>query len=102
MKLFTPNAVVESYREGKRNSVYNGQDEIEKAFADFLSQFDSVEHKNVEHRVEVNGSNAKGYGSCEVTLANKETRLEWTVNYIDTYIFEDNKWLIQKRESYFD
>ena len=102
MKLFTPNAVVESYREGKRNSVYNGHDEIEKAFADFLSQFDSVEHKNGEHRVEVNGSNAKGYGSCKVTLANKETRLEWTVNYIDTYIFEDNKWLIQKRESYFN
>ena len=75
---------------------------IEKAFADFLSQFDSVEHKNGEHRVEVNGSNAKGYGSCKVTLANKETRLEWMVNYIDTYIFEDNKWLIQKRESYFD
>ena len=101
MKLFTPTLLLRVIVKAKETR-FTMAVKIEKAFADFLSQFDSVEHKNGEHRVEVNGSNAKGYGSCKVTLANKETRLEWMVNYIDTYIFEDNKWLIQKRESYFD
>ena len=101
MELFTPNAVVESYRDGQRSSILSGQKEIETAFSNFLNQFDIVEHSNGEHRVEISGNTATGYGSCNVTLINSEAQLQWTVNYTDTYIFDGNRWLIKKRVSYF-
>lgn len=101
MELFTPNAVVESFRDGQRSSILSGQEEIETAFSNFLNQFDTVEHINGEHRVEINGHTATGYGSCQVKLTNKDTQLEWTVNYTDSYVYEKNRWLIQKRASYF-
>lgn len=102
MQLFAPNAVVESYRDGQASSTLSGKDEIETTFSNFLNQFDTVEHKNGEHRVEINGNIATGYGSCNVTLINSEAQLQWTVNYTDTYIFDGSRWLIQKRKSYFD
>ena len=101
MELFTPNAVVESYRDGQRSSILSGQKEIETAFSNFLNQFDIVEHSNGEQRVEISGNTATGYGSCNVTLINSEAQLQWTVNYTDTYIFDGNRWLIKKRVSYF-
>ena len=102
MQLFAPNAVIESYRDGQASSILTGKDEIETAFSNFLNQFDTVEHKNGEHRVEIKGNTATGYGSCNVTLINSEAQLQWTVNYTDTYIFDGSRWLIQKRKSYFD
>ena len=102
MQLFAPNAVVESYRDGQASSILTGKDEIETTFSNFLNQFDTVEHKNGEHRVEINGNTATGYGSCNVTLVNSEAKLQWTVNYTDTYIFDGSRWLIQKRKSFFD
>ena len=102
MELFASNAVVESYRDGQRNSVLTGQQEIETAFSSFLNQFETVEHKNGQHRVDINGNTATGYGSCKVTLINSETQLEWNVNYTDTYIFDGDQWLIEKRISNFE
>ena len=102
MQLFAPNAVVESYRDGQASSILTGKDEIETAFSNFLNQFDTVEHKNGEHRVEIKGIRLRGYGSCNVTLINSEAQLQWIVNYTDTYILDGRRWLIQKRQSYFD
>ena len=102
MELFAPNAVVESFRDGQQNSILTGKEEIETAFTQFLNQFDTVEHKNGDHRVEITGKTATGYGDCKVTLVNNTTRLEWTVYYTDIYTFEGEKWLIQKRVSTFE
>ena len=102
MQLFATNAVVESYRDGERNSILSGKEEIGTAFSNFLNQFDTVEHENGEHSVETNGNTATGYGSCKVTLINSEAQLQWIVNYTDTYIFDGSRWLIQNRKSYFD
>ena len=102
MELFAPNAVVESFRDGQQNSILTGKEEIETAFTQFLNQFDTVEHKNGDHRVEITGKTATGYGDCKVTLVNNTTRLEWTVHYTDIYTFEGEKWLIQKRVSTFE
>lgn len=96
------NALVESYRDGQQNSILTGKEEIETAFTQFLNQFDTDEHKNGDHRVEINGKTATGYGDCKVTLVNNTTRLEWTVHYTDIYTFEGEKWLIQKRTSTFE
>ena len=101
MQLFASNAVVESYRDGQASSILTGKDEIETAFSNFLNQFDTVEHKNGEHSVEINGNTATGYGSCNVTLFNSEAQLQWTENYTNTYVFNGSRWLIKKRTSYF-
>ena len=101
MNLFTSDARVESFRDGMKNSSYQGRTEISSAFSTFLNRFDQVTHQNTVHRVEIEGDNASGFGRCIVTLVNSETSQTLLVEYHDQYKRIDNQWLIQQRISNF-
>ena len=78
-----------------------GKKDIEKAFADYLKLFDVVYHLNGQQTVEINGDNATGISYCFVTLIGNGKKSQSGVRYHDTYVKQNGKWLIKKRESDF-
>ncbi len=96
---FTPNAVVETYREDKLSSSYSGRFEIEEGVTSFLNQFESVHYENDTHEVTVKGNKAEGYGTSNVRLSNANDTLNYNIEYFDTYIKTNGTWFIQKRVS---
>jgi ketosteroid isomerase-like protein len=98
--LFTDDAEVISKADGK-TFVSKGKKDIEKAFADYLKLFDVVYHLNGQQTVEINGDNATGISYCFVTLIGNGKKNQSGVRYHDTYVKQNGKWLIKKRESDF-
>ena len=78
-----------------------GKKEIEKSFADYLALFDIVYHLNGQQTVDINGDQATGTSYCFVTLIGKGKMNQSGVHYKDTYVKQNGKWLIKKRESDF-
>ena len=100
MDLFTDDAEVISKTDGKTFKS-KGKKDIEKAFADYLKLFDVVYHLNGQQTVEINGDNATGISYCFVTLIGNGKKNQSGVRYHDTYVKQNGKWLIKKRESDF-
>ena len=100
MDLFTDDAEVISKADGK-TFVSKGKKDIEKAFADYLKLFDVVYHLNGQQTVEINGDNATGISYCFVALIGNGKKNQSGVRYHDTYVKQNGKWLIKKRESDF-
>ena len=100
MDLFTDDAEVISKADGKTFKS-KGKKDIEKAFADYLKLFDVVYHLNGQQTVEINGDNATGISYCFVTLNGNGKKNQSGVRYHDTYVKQNGKWLIKKRESDF-
>ncbi|MCC6289185.1 MAG: nuclear transport factor 2 family protein [Chitinophagaceae bacterium] len=103
--LFTENAIVESYRDGKRGSSYTGRKQIEDAFAGFLKNFEVVYHINGQQTVVLDGNKASGIAYCMVTLIGEENgkkmKTVMGVFYHDDYVKENGRWLIAHRKSNF-
>ena len=106
MDLFTDDAIVQSYRDGKLSSTLNGKDEIEKAFENFLSSFETVYHINGQQQVNINGDSATGISYCLVVLIRildgQLTKTTYGVSYNDVYVRQNGKWLIANRKSHFN
>ena len=105
-ELFTDDAVVHSYLDGKLISSLKGKEEIEKAFADFLARFDTVFHINGQQVVHINGDKATGIAYCQVVLIGtdengKRMMTMQGVSYDDEYVRDNGHWLIAKRTSHF-
>lgn len=100
MTLFTDDAEVHS-KSGSRTSVMKGKQQIGEAFANYLAQFDVVYHLNGQQTVEIDGNTATGTAYCFVTLIGNGRKNQSGVRYTDTYVKQDGKWLIKKRESNF-
>ena len=100
MDLFTDDAEVISKADGKTFKS-KGKKDIEKAFADYLKLFDVVYHLNGQQTVEIHGDNATGISYCFVTLIGNGKKNQSGVRYHDTYVKQNGKWLIKKRESDF-
>ena len=100
MDLFTDDAEVIS-KTGGKTFKSKGKKDIEKAFADYLKLFDVVYHLNGQQTVEINGDNATGISYCFVTLIGNGKKNQSGVRYHDTYVKQNGKWLIKKRESDF-
>lgn len=103
--LFTENAVVNSYREGKLISTLQGREQIGVGFGNFLALFDTVYHINGQQVVTIDGDKATGTSYCQVVLIGEENgkRIMTTqgVTYDDEYLRIDGKWRIAKRISHF-
>jgi hypothetical protein len=103
--LFTENASVESFRDGKSISVLAGRKQIGDAFSYFLSQFEVVYHLNGQQTLTLQGDKASGIAYCLVTLIGtengKKMKTTMGVIYHDEYVRENGKWLISKRASNF-
>ena len=100
MDLFTDDAEVRS-KAGEHVSVMKGKEQIGKAFADYLALFDVVYHLNGQQTVEIDGDTAIGISYCFVTLIGNRKRNQSGVRYHDTYVKQNGKWLIKRRESNF-
>ena len=104
--LFTPDASVETYRNGVVVSKLNGRKAMEEAFGAFLKNFETVYHFNGQQTVKINGDKASGTSYCLVTLIGVENgkKMKTTIGvyYQDEYVRENNRWLIAKRTSTFD
>ena len=100
MDLFTEDAEVIS-KTANQTFHTKGKKEIEKSFADYLSLFDIVYHLNGQQTVDINGDQATGTSYCFVTLIGKGKMNQSGVRYNDTYVKQNGKWLIKKRESNF-
>ncbi|WP_232220020.1 nuclear transport factor 2 family protein [Prevotella falsenii] len=98
--LFTEDAEVIS-KSGGQVFVCKGREEIGKAFAAFLAGFDVVYHLNGQQTVEIDGDKATGISYCHVTLIGNGKRNQSGVRYHDTYVKQNGRWLIKKRESDF-
>ena len=100
MDLFTQDAEVIS-KTANQTFHTKGKKEIEKSFADYLALFDIVYHLNGQQTVDINGDQATGTSYCFVTLIGKGKMNKSGVRYNDTYVKQNGKWLIKKRESNF-
>ncbi|ANQ25147.1 bile acid 7-alpha-dehydratase [Vibrio natriegens] len=105
VQLFTENATVESYSDGKLSSSLKGRKQIGETFSAFLSNFDTVYHINGQQTVEISGDTASGTSYCLVVLIGavdgKVYRNTMGVKYKDNYVRENGQWLIAKRVSDF-
>ena len=103
--LFTENAIVESFINGKSTGVLEGRKQIGDAFLNFLNLFEIVYHLNGQQSVEINENNAKGISYCLVTLIGtengKKIKTTFGIYYNDEFIKIENKWFITKRKSTF-
>jgi hypothetical protein len=103
--LFTEDATVESFMNGKSTGLLKGRKQLAEVFAGFLKQFDVVYHINGQQSVTINGDKASGTSYCLVTLIGNENgkKMKNTMGviYHDNYVKQNGKWLIAKRESNF-
>jgi hypothetical protein len=103
--LFTEDARVNAYSDGKLTTALQGRQHIGDAFLRFLSQFETVYHLNGQQTVEIAGDGARGTAYCLVVLIGHEdgrrVRTTMGVTYHDTYLRHDGAWLIATRISNF-
>jgi len=110
VRLFTADAVVETFRreDGKEvpTGKMTGHKEIGDAFGGFLKRFETVYHINGQSTASIHGARAHGVVYCAVTLIGLEdgTRIKTSmgVHYNDDYVYENGRWLIARRQSIFD
>ena len=105
VQLFTEDATVDSYRDGKLVSSLKGRKELEERFGAFLNLFEVVYHMNGQQVVTIDGDKATGVCYCQVVLirADNGTRSISTqgVRYNDEYVRRNGRWMIARRTSNF-
>jgi len=103
--LFTEDATVVSWSEGRQVSSLTGRKQIGDAFSGYLALFDTVYHMNGQQTVELDGDRATGTSYCLVVLIGKDGDKRYRntagVVYQDEYVRREGRWLIAKRVSNF-
>ena len=100
LELFTDDAEVIS-KAGDQVFTTKGKQQIGDAFSGFLALFEVVYHLNGQQTVDISGDTATGISYCHVTLIGGGRKQQCGVRYRDTYVKQDGRWLIKKRESDF-
>lgn len=106
VRLFTEDAVVESFSGGKLISSLKGRAQLKETFATFLANFHTVYHQNGQQTIdELAGNTAKATSYCRVILIGKQDGKEMKTTmytiYKDTFVKQGGQWLIQHRISNF-
>ncbi|MDC6390621.1 nuclear transport factor 2 family protein [Maribacter sp. PR1] len=106
VQLFTEDGISETFAEGTTILKLKGRNEMSKAFSEFLKKIDTVYHLNGQQIVTIDGDGASGTSYCMITLIGTENGKKIRTNigavYQDTYVRENNCWLISKRIGNFD
>ena len=106
-QLFTKDAQVDNYKDGKHNGHIEGNTNIAKVYDDFLKSQDVVYHINGQQVVRLNGDNtADGISYCYVVLIDtvngKRVKRTQGVRYVDNYKRVGGQWLINSRKAFFE
>ena len=103
--LFTEDAEVKTYHDGKLVGTYKGRENIRKAFSSYLANFTHVFHMNGQQIVKIDGDHATGVSYCQVylkgTLRGKNVEITDGAYYNDEYVKRNGRWLIGKRTTNF-
>lgn len=105
LQLFTQDATVESFRNGKSISKLVGHEQIGNAFTSFLNSFEVVFHQNGQQTIELDSDDANGVSYCTVTLISnvneQRVKITFGIRYLDEYVKIRGKWYIKNRKSNF-
>ena len=101
VQLFTEHAVSQTFAGNTPILKLKGRGQMEKAFASFLQNYDTIYHFNGQQVVTIEGEHATGICYCLVTLitndqGNKKGTTIGAV-YQDEYVRENERWLISSR-----
>ena len=104
--LFTEDGIVESFSNGQPSSQLKGREQLEQAFSGFLSNFQVVYHQNGQQTIdELTDNTAKTTSYCRVILVGeqegKQMKTTLYTIYNDSFVKQDDKWLIAHRKSNF-
>jgi len=103
--LFTEDGVVESISNGQAGNVLKGREQLKQAFLAFLSTFHTVYHQNGQQTINLQGNKAEATSYCRVILVGKQDDKEMKTTlytiYKDSFVKENDKWLIKHRTSNF-
>lgn len=104
--LFTEDGIVESFSNGQPSSQLKGREQLEQAFSGFLSNFQVVYHQNGQQTIdELTENTAKTTSYCRVILVGeqegKQMKTTLYTIYNDSFVKQDDKWLIAHRKSNF-
>ena len=106
-QLFTNDAQVDNYMEGRHTGHLQGNKNIAKVYDEFLKKQDVVYHLNGQQVVRLNGDDtADGISYCYVVLietvnGNRVKRTQG-VRYEDKYKKVKGQWLIRSRKAFFE
>ena len=105
MYLFTEDATVETYANGKLAASMKGNKQIGETFNAFLNSQQTVYHINGQQVVTIEGDTATGISYCLTVLFSeqdgKTTKRSIGVIYHDEFVKQNGTWLIAKRISDF-
>ena len=107
LPLFTEDAELISYNDGKEVSRFKGREAIGNAFTRYLANFNTVYHINGQQTLQFNetGNAAEGIVYCQVALVSekggKRIVENRSVRYQDSYIKTGGRWYIKQRKSFF-
>lgn len=105
MKLFTPDATYKVYMNGVEVANTSGTDTLEKEFSGHAAEVKTYFTLNGQQAVEIDGNQAKGVSFSQLKMVRenegKDIVTDYSVKYEDTYIRQDEKWLIKARIAHF-
>lgn len=101
VRLFTEDAVSETYSAGKLLLMLQGREQMAGAFADYLKDVETLFHMNGQHVVTIDGHDAAGTSYCSITMVtpsgDQKVKTQILAIYNDTYTRKDDGWRIAKR-----
>jgi hypothetical protein len=83
----------------------SGRENMEKEFNGHASQVKTYFTLNGQHTVEIDGYSAKGVSFSQIKMIRenegKDILSDYSVKYVDQYVYQNGKWLIKERIGYF-
>lgn len=106
VQLFSENAISETFAKGTSILKLKGREAMAEAFTNFLKDFETVYHFNGQQTVNITGDKATGTSYFLITLIGMENgqqvKSKIGAIYEDSYVRENNRWLISKRVGNFE
>ncbi|MCG7378564.1 nuclear transport factor 2 family protein [Paenibacillus sp. ACRSA] len=105
MLLFTTNARFKVYFGDQLVSDVTGTKQLEEEFNGHVALVKRYFTTNAQHVVQVDGDSATGVVFSQVKMVRdeegQEVLTDYSVQYHDVYIRQDEKWYIQERKSHY-
>ena len=105
MDLFTPDVTYKVYMGGALVADVSGRENMEKDFNGHAALVKSYFTMNGQHTVKMDGLTATGISFSQLKMVRevegKDVLTDYSVRYEDSYVLQNEKWLIKDRIGYF-